>query len=269
MSSLLEGCYAKLQRAAESIDSLDQEIIGFLQACRGQYEVVREFQNNGLEFTFIVKGNITVSPRYAVLAGEIIHQIRSSLDHFVTALVIRNDCAPSRSNTFPISSTEDDFESAIKRGNLKGVSNSAINLVRQQQPFLQPCPEDHFLVSLRNFNNQDKHSLLLIVAAAANFAGKVVLGTDEEIARKLGVKPCRKIVNFGDFKRKRISEKGEKVFTIELAAPDPTFKADGDVVVQLVFEKCGLVELGHVIKILRGMHSATQQLILSCETEFN
>jgi len=268
MSALLEGCNAKLQRASESIDNLDKEINVFLQTCHGLYEVIREFQNNGLEYTFIVKGNITVPPRYAVLVGEIIHQIRSSLDHLITALVIHNGCTPSRENAFPVSSTAEEFKSAIKRGNLKGISVSAIDLVRQQQPFLNPQPEDNFLIALRNFNNKDKHSLLLIVAAAADFAGKVIVSTDENIAKKLNVKPGRKIVNFGDFKRKKITQYGERVFTIELASPDPTFIADGDVVIQLVFEKCGLLELGNVIKILRGMLNATQQIIRNFQTEF-
>jgi hypothetical protein len=103
--------------------------------------------------------------------------------------------------------------------------------------------------------------LLVVVAAAARFSGFLKASTDEEMARQLGIIPGRTITNFSDFARKRVTKEGARVFTVTLEKPDPTFTAEGDVVIEVAFDKVGFVELIPVRDTLAGMFSATNQLI--------
>ena len=88
MAHPLDGCRAKLARAHETIQTLKQEIAIFEQPSAPPFRVARE--NVGNEFVFRVYGNPELPLRFSVLAGEVIHHLRSSLDYVVHALVLAN-----------------------------------------------------------------------------------------------------------------------------------------------------------------------------------
>src|ERR1700686_745705 len=98
MSNLLDGCYAKLERAKENVRNLNAEIETFLGADPKPYQVVGEHKGNGLKYAFVVRGNPTMPLRFTVLAGEVVHHLRSILDHLICALVVRNSQTPTRNN---------------------------------------------------------------------------------------------------------------------------------------------------------------------------
>jgi len=79
MSDLLIGCRAKIERAEENIRRLNGEITAFLSQESKPYRIRKEFRNNGLQYAFVAFGDPIAPPRFAVLAGEIIHHLRSSL----------------------------------------------------------------------------------------------------------------------------------------------------------------------------------------------
>jgi hypothetical protein len=269
MTHALDGCWAKLERAHETIGHLNSEMADFFNATPKPYEVVTEFQNDGLEYTFIVKGNPNVPLRFAVIAGEVIYHIRSSIEHLAIALVYKNGCTPTVNTRFPVCATPEAFEESIKRRHVEGMSQSAVDLIRAQQPYFNATPEDHFLSALHDFNIQDKHRLLLLVAAAAKIGSAIKIGTDEEIAQRLGINPGRVITGLGEPSRKKISKEGVKVFSIALARTNPSFKAEAEIVVQVVFEQCGLAKFIPVTNVLTGMLEATGSLINKFSPEFN
>ena len=88
MAHPLDSCRAKTRRAQESIHDLEQEITAFFQRDPPPYKIVKQYQNNGLEYAFLAFGEPEAPLRFAVLAGEIVHHLRSSLDHLVYALII-------------------------------------------------------------------------------------------------------------------------------------------------------------------------------------
>src|SRR4051812_17788784 len=115
----LDGCYAKIQRAEEHIKTLNMEISAFLEGDPKPYQIVRQFQNDGLQYAFIAKGSSIVPIRFSVIIGEVFHQLRFSLDHLVCALVLKNGKSISTSHQFPICTKAEHFDKALKSGAIK------------------------------------------------------------------------------------------------------------------------------------------------------
>ena len=76
----LDGCRAKLDRAEESIQNLSSELELLLTRSEPSFKVVGQHQRGGLEYAFMAYGSPELPLRFAVLAGEIVHHLRSSLD---------------------------------------------------------------------------------------------------------------------------------------------------------------------------------------------
>ena len=93
MTHLLDGCWAKLGRAEESIKILDQEAAALFAADPPPFKIVGEHKRDGLDYVFMAYGDPAVPLRFAVLAGEIVHHLRSSLDHH--ALAVRSGNTPT------------------------------------------------------------------------------------------------------------------------------------------------------------------------------
>ncbi len=100
-----------------------------------------------------------------LLAGEILYQLRSSLDHLVHELVILSGNAEklkdSRKHQFPIFESKSGYDKRAGRM-IDGVSNNIARLVEQQQPYVhRPArPHDDALWILQDLNNTDKHRLI-------------------------------------------------------------------------------------------------------------
>jgi hypothetical protein len=102
---------------------------------------------------------------------------------------------------------------------------------------------------------QDKHALLVVVTTAAKIGDTITVGSNEEIARFLGISPKATIVGLGDPTPRRITVEGVEIFKIILAEPNPAFEANTDIVAHIAFEKCGGAELIPVIDVLRIMRA--------------
>lgn len=268
MTELLDGCWAKLDRAEESIKRLDQEATAFFAADPPRLKIVGEHKRGGLEYVFMAYGDPAVPLRFAVIAGEIVHHLRSSLDHLIYALVLKSGNTPTRKNQFPICSTRQHFDSCQKEA-LKYVPHSARQLVIAVQPYTTPTPQNTVLYAIQEYDNQDKHNLLVVVTAVAQLGQVIRVGVDEAIAdgpEREGKTPT--IVGLGDPSPKKISKEGTEVFSIRLAEPAPEFTATANIVPQLAFEKCGQVNFAPAIRTLTGLLAGTRNTIKSFLSEF-
>jgi hypothetical protein len=96
MSHPLDRCWAKIERANENITNLEAEISAFTTS--DSYRIERHVDSELREYTFRIFGPRTpLPPRIAVLSGEVIYHLRSSLDHLMWALVLRRHPNPHRS----------------------------------------------------------------------------------------------------------------------------------------------------------------------------
>ncbi len=269
MAHLLDGSLAKLQRAEESIHSLDQEITAFYDCDPQPYKIVGQHQNGGLEYTFVAFGDPKVPLRFSVLAGEIIHHLRSSLDHLIYALIVKNGGTPYTNNQFPICLTTKKFENACKRGLINGVSESAKQLIMNVQPYTSPTPDDTVLHVINYYDIVDKHRLLVVVTTIVKLDEKITIGVDAKIASstaRQGKKP--NIIGFSNPAPNMISKDGAEVFTIRLNEPAPELVAKANLVPQLAFEQCGHLKLVPVIQTLNGLLAGTRHTIEMFSGEF-
>lgn len=159
----LAGVYERLKRADESIRYLNGEIALFLKPPAGGFSKDRVKAAN--EFREHCARDIPL--RFGVLAGEIVHHLRSSLDNLAWSLSSESyrNSARGRDIEFPICL---DLSNKEKRRSydrkVKGITaTAAVDLIKQLQPCNAPDPLDDPLAIVHDLDCIDKHHTLLLV----------------------------------------------------------------------------------------------------------
>lgn len=97
-----------------------------------------------------------------LMAGDVVHAWRASLDNLVEAMLQRNDWPSSVRHQFPI---EDTYNSKGRKNitdATRGVSDGDLEAINKLQPFtLGDDAEGHPLVALRALSNYDKHHVIV------------------------------------------------------------------------------------------------------------
>lgn len=162
------GIAEKLERANESIHNLDSEIAIFFQEC--DYPRIPENDGESLRKAIQYHRNLRIPPRFSVLAGEIIHHLRSCFDHVVwhfTVQPVKN----VRKIEFPIFDEPPANHDGRKlfEGKVAGITNlDALSLIKGLQPYNAADPLDDPLLIIHNFDVTDKHKELVICAGTAS-----------------------------------------------------------------------------------------------------
>lgn len=211
----LAGVQAKLTRAMETLMELDRDIGSYLDS--DPVEVKREVTRAGVNVFCLAV--LTPPPaRLGVLAGEVVHQTRSALDHLANELVRSAGNQPTRQTSFPVLTKEP------SRFSLPGgITEEALVVVEALQPYKIPAPETHPLYVLHFLWNEDKHrNIHMVTAGMARTqaflsppGGQVLLG--------------------GQFQSQPIFD-GEPFAAFEVQGgipPDAEFTAMGDIFVSL------------------------------------
>ena len=150
----LEGINAKLQRAQDQIEQLSRDIASSCETQRSLFS--EELQPDVGDRIWIFRGETPVVPiEYSIRLGEIVYNLRSSLDQLIWQLVHANYKAPSHRNEFPIFDEESRFNNVV-RTKLAGVSQQSLARIEEMQPFRQ---NDKWsaLKTLHSLCNIDKH----------------------------------------------------------------------------------------------------------------
>lgn len=98
-------------------------------------------------------------PHWGIVLGDLIHNLRSALDHMIWQLVLANNRTPGRNNQFPIYShkpSPDAYGACVK-----GVADPAKAKIRKLQPYMRPQrPEPEPLEIIGFLSNIDKHQTI-------------------------------------------------------------------------------------------------------------
>jgi len=164
MSNLFEsapGVAAKLSRAIEHLAALDALALAYMISDPTRFDVIPDRATN----SYTVTAQIVAPPiELAVVFGDALHNLRSSLDHLARLLVLADGKSPidrgHRATAFPILLTAPKDPIDIAPG-LKG---EARVLLEEVQPYRSDAPAEHPLWRLHELNNVDKHRLLNITA---------------------------------------------------------------------------------------------------------
>lgn len=264
MSHLLASCHAKIARAKETLDCLDAEIQSLLSQEPKPYEITQRLTNNGRQYQVVVVGAFDIPSRLSVIAGEIVHQLRSSLDHLVCALVASQGGSFTRNHQFPICSSIKRFADSRARGAIDGVSVTAEEIIRSVQPYTSDTPQDTILAVLQRFDNIDKHQLLLIVSAAASVGTNLTIGPLPGLPKS----EQPKIVRFHDPGLVAMAEREVILFAIDFETPVQSFHIEAQLVPQIAFKEAGTAKLVEVLKVLKAMLEGTTQTVKRFAAEF-
>jgi hypothetical protein len=155
----------KLKRGAEHLRDLRNEIERFEN--EGPASVVVEFRPNrpGHDFRYVIAK--PVPPYIGPIIGDVISNLRSSLDHVITELTASNGGTELEGTAFPVCTTRQAWEQMNKktgtferntgRYKLRGIPYRAMARIRKNQPFRWKRPKRNALWMLEELWNIDKH----------------------------------------------------------------------------------------------------------------
>lgn len=154
---------AKVERAFEHLKTLQRELPAEYRK-RGPYSVrftPVDPQTGWCEMVLVPNPR---KPRFGVIVGDIVHNLRSALDYLVTALADASSADPTKKRQFPIFLKETEYRGSVGTlanakadGPLDGIRHG-LGLIEQLQPYhTQPNPRSDALFLVHRFSNADKH----------------------------------------------------------------------------------------------------------------
>lgn len=154
-----ESFVLKLERAQEHLETLSRELNEFLKD--DPQPIVRRVDGQRVEFVAEVREPFP--PRLALLAGDVLQNARSALDHVVWRLA--GDKASSESS-FPLYSDIAAYRAVVHR-KLKGVGDPARGIIEGLQPY-NGTDQGKALGLLHDLARKDRHRDLHVLGGVSN-----------------------------------------------------------------------------------------------------
>ena len=239
VSALYEGCWHKLARSKEHLDELKNRVGHWIHFHRKPpYVFGKKFDAKRNRFTFHVEGIEALPVEWCLIAGDVLTNLRASLDYLAYDLVGRGAMPHRRDEMrtqFPIARKKGDFKGFIN-GRMPGISPKQWTIIEAYQPYKWGGARNrHPFALLDTLVNWDKHKQLQLIAVynTLNFRANVVSVSDFAIHR---VEAGRV---FGK-RRNRIPpfELGTRVAHVigETTGPDPNVDMDFQGAVSIAFK---------------------------------
>jgi len=166
----IEGIVEKLKRADENIYNLHGEIEGFFE--KGEYPVLPQQDDELFSQAIAYHSSRVIPPRFSVLAGEVVHHLRSCFDHIVWHFsdFSLNPVKNIRKIEFPVFSERPSNQDGRKlfEGKIAGITKPSAprSLIERLQPYNSPDPAANPLYIIHDFDIIDKHKELVICFAS-------------------------------------------------------------------------------------------------------
>jgi hypothetical protein len=158
--------------------ALETEIEGFF--AEGPYPVIREFNSSTSCYHFRIEVEaLPPVEEWALRMGDVIHNLRSSLDHLVYCLARECRGREVSGTAFPVvvrgdrNRTVEEVWRATRASCLRGIPPGARTIVQQFQPYMRTYGPYEPLATLHDIDISDKHKAteLLAVAIGGGVAG--------------------------------------------------------------------------------------------------
>ena len=157
----LESAQAKISRAKEHLALISAEVREYLAA--KPYEIAMKRDPDSRRMIYFMSTVRPTPPRIPAVVGDVIHNLRSALDHLAYQLVWTALGKPPGSHVyFPIADSRDLYLEQ-RRKQLKGAHPEAIAAVDALTPYRGA---NDLLWKLHKLNNVDKHRVLLTAGSA-------------------------------------------------------------------------------------------------------
>jgi hypothetical protein len=186
----ISGVNAKIDRAYEHLYALNAHADDFLH--KHPYGFRHETDEEGRKHSGFLDIFRQPDVRFGILIGDCASNFRAALDHLIFALaseVLSDEELRHWENrlAFPICTTEDAWNDAVRGNRLHGLSDELVARIKRQQPYItNDSPDNSGLAALEWLNNRDKHRFLHVVIAYAlpdriDFRPAMPKGTDYNI----------------------------------------------------------------------------------------
>lgn len=123
--------------------------------------------------------NIAIPIDLSLRIGDVLSNLRSTLDYLVWQLVLANGCTPDRRNEFPFYGDRKSFNEG-RLGKLRGVCPTAQTIIEQLQPYNRG---NWYLFALNTLRNEDAHRYLMLTIFRQT--GGIYRGDDLSVADAL------------------------------------------------------------------------------------
>jgi len=144
----------KFERAKEVLVLLNIEIDAFLKSRPYRVGAIREEDQR---LSYVLTKVDDCQPRVSILIGDIIQNLRSTLDHIAYKLFTLNSEGLGKHIYFPIASDRVKYESEKIR-KTEGMSETAKQLIDSVEPYKEG---NKILWQIHELNNIDKHRTLI------------------------------------------------------------------------------------------------------------
>jgi hypothetical protein len=172
MGDIPRSVRLKLGRVEQHMKALDEAIQSFLDS--KPYEIERLLERDGHDHVFYWRKISDTPDCFGLIAGDAIHNLRSSLDHMAVALAMEGAKVAERTLSktklrdirFPIASTHSEFVNQVEF--LHFVSPAAKTFIEGFQVYklgLNKGVRSHLAV-ITDMDNADKHRLLTTTTLA-------------------------------------------------------------------------------------------------------
>jgi len=152
------GIGLKLDRAAHHLDALEESLDSFMSPDpKERRGIAIEIDSEHRNWQIVVHLPGGIPAIWSVLIGEVLYQLRSSLDHIVNGLV----AVSTPDNAFPICLQPKDYRSNKNRL-LAGVPEADRATIYELQPFRQDeeHPDNTTIWALHELSRLDRHRFL-------------------------------------------------------------------------------------------------------------
>jgi hypothetical protein len=166
----LAGVAEKLIRVKENVSNLDSEIGMFFE--QSDYPVLPENDHKVLLKAIEYHKNRVVPPRFSVLAGEIIHHLRSCFDHIAWHFSVQ-PVKNIRKIEFPVFDQRPGNHASRKlyEGKVEGITDISVrSLIDSVQPYNASDPLSDPLWIIHELDIVDKHRELVILPSTGSFS---------------------------------------------------------------------------------------------------
>jgi hypothetical protein len=192
MNPCLVSVRAKIERSKHHFNELS-DALNVWGAQQADKPILGNLQADGT-FSF-PKGDDAPYIQWSLIVGDIVHNLRSALDHLVLHLALLHGTkleVAAELTSFPVALNAPEFRSAI-RSFKRCISLDALAALKSCQPYvaakLRGLPaESHTLYVISKLDNTDKHRTLLFLTEAFQVTDATI--TDESgFIAKPAIKP--------------------------------------------------------------------------------
>lgn len=176
MAADLRGVDAKIRWAKGHLTKLKRGINDTLTT--HPYRFVGEMDAQTGEYVLSVRDLPAMDPAWSLQVGDVVHNLRSALDHLAWQLVILDGGEPTEKTQFPVRKSALNAKGELAHTQLRpAVSNPDIlDALEAVQPYIGPEGQpanyaENPLWRLNRLDITDKHRLLLVVRAALDVGG--------------------------------------------------------------------------------------------------